>query len=197
MNIIKQFFINNSIEKSLLAGILIGLGVIINLQANNPILGSLLFSFGLLTIIEMQSLLFTGKIGFIVKDIKDLLPKSLIILIFNYIGIAITVCLYAIGNQNFIETISIAATAKFTKSIFTLFINGCFCGALIHFAVKNKKTILTIFAVMIFILIGAEHCIADFPYLLFSLSIINIIKLIAIIFGNSIGAILIERLCKE
>jgi len=197
MNIIKQFFINNSIEKSLLAGILIGLGVIINLQANNPILGSLLFSFGLLTIIEMQSLLFTGKIGFIVKDIKDLLPKSLIILIFNYIGITITVCLYAIGNQNFIETISIAATAKFTKSIFTLFINGCFCGALIHFAVKNKKTILTIFAVMIFILIGAEHCIADFPYLLFSLSIINIIKLIAIIFGNSIGAILIERLCKE
>lgn len=197
MNIIKQFFINNSIEKSLLAGILIGLGVIINLQANNPILGSLLFSFGLLTIIEMQSLLFTGKIGFIVKDIKDLLPKSLIILIFNYIGIAITVWLYAIGNQNFIETISIAATTKFTKSVFTLFVNGCFCGALIHFAVKNKKTILTIFAVMIFILIGAEHCIADFPYLLFSLSIINIVKLIAIIFGNSIGAILIERLCKE
>jgi len=49
---------------------------------------------------------------------------------------------------------------------------------------------------MIFILIGAEHCIADFPYLLFSLSPINILKFIAIIFGNSIGAILIERLNK-
>ena len=47
---------------------------------------------------------------------------------------------------------------------------------------------------MIFILIGAEHCIADFPYLLFNFSIINIIKFISIIIGNSIGAILIERL---
>ena len=172
------------------------MGVIINLQANNPILGSLLFSFGLLTIIEMQSLLFTGKIGFILENIKNSLPKFLFILIFNYIGIALTVGLYAIANQNFVEAISVAASAKFAKSIFTQFINGCFCGALIHFAVKNKKTILTIFAVMIFILIGAEHCIADFPYLLFNLSIINIIKLFGIILGNSLGAILIERLCK-
>ena len=77
---------------------------------------------------------------------------------------------------------------------FFKFINACFCGALIHFAVKNKVIIFTIFAIMIFILIGAEHCIADFPYLLFNFSIINIIKFISIIIGNSIGAILIERL---
>ena len=49
---------------------------------------------------------------------------------------------------------------------------------------------------MIFILIGAEHCVADFPYLLFNLSFMNIIKLFMIILGNSIGAILIERLSK-
>ena len=67
---------------------------------------------------------------------------------------------------------------------------------LIHFAVKNKQTIITIFSVMIFILIGAEHCVADFPYLLFNFSFINVIKLFAIIIGNSIGAILIERLSK-
>ena len=67
---------------------------------------------------------------------------------------------------------------------------------LIHFAVKNKVTILTVFAVMIFILIGAEHCIADFPYLLFNITPINILKFISIILGNSLGAILIERLSK-
>jgi formate/nitrite transporter FocA (FNT family) len=49
---------------------------------------------------------------------------------------------------------------------------------------------------MIFIIIGAEHCIADFPYLLFNLSPINILKFICIVIGNSLGAILIERLCK-
>jgi formate/nitrite transporter FocA (FNT family) len=49
---------------------------------------------------------------------------------------------------------------------------------------------------MIFILIGAEHCIADFPYLLFNLSPINVLKFAFIVLGNSIGAILIERLSK-
>ena len=55
MNIKKDTF-----KKSILAGILIGLGVIINLQSDNRIIGALLFSFGLLTIIEMHLLLFTG-----------------------------------------------------------------------------------------------------------------------------------------
>lgn len=58
---------NIIIKKSILAGILIGLGVIINLQSENPIIGALLFSFGLLTIIRMQLNLYTGKIGFLTK----------------------------------------------------------------------------------------------------------------------------------
>ena len=179
----------DTFKKSTLAGILIGLGVIINLQSDNRIIGALLFSFGLLTIIEMQLLLFTGKVGFRTKDLG-------LMLLFNFIGIAITVSLYAMANPNFQEVIMSAAMLKFSKSIITLFINACFCGALIHFAVKNKVKILTIFAIMIFILIGAEHCVADFPYLLFNLSWVNCGKLIAIIGGNSIGAIVIEELSK-
>ena len=183
------------IKKSLLAGILIGLGVIINTQATVPIIGPMLFSFGLLVIIEMKLNLYTGKIGFIQK-IKET-PFLLTVLIFNFIGIAATVGLYALANNGFIPLISAAAAAKFSKSILTLFINAIFCGMLIHFAVKNKIHIFTIFAIMIFILIGAEHCIADFPYLLFNFSLMNLLKFISIIIGNSIGSILIERLCKE
>lgn len=56
-----------NIKKSILAGILIGLGVIINLQSANPIIEALLFSFGLLTIINMQLNLYTGKIGYLNK----------------------------------------------------------------------------------------------------------------------------------
>ena len=183
-----------NIKKSILAGILIGLGVLINSQSDYPPLGALLFSFGLLTIIQMQLNLYTGKIGYFTQmhEWKFLIT----VLLFNCIGIAATIGLYALSNQNYPSIISAAAATKFAKPALTLFINACFCGALIHFAVKNKITILTIFAVMIFILIGAEHCIADFPYLLFNLSPINILKFIAIIFGNSIGAILIERLNK-
>lgn len=36
---------------AIVAGFLIGLGVVINTQAANPVLGAVLFSFGLLTII--------------------------------------------------------------------------------------------------------------------------------------------------
>lgn len=65
---------------------------------------------------------------------------------------------------------------------------------LIHFAVKNKYLPITILAVIIFILIKAEHCIADFPYLIFSFSSLNVLKFASIILGNSLGAIMIERL---
>ena len=182
---------DENIKKSILAGILIGLGVIINLKMENHALGSLLFSFGLLTIIFMKLNLYTGKIGFIKTNE---IPLLIVMLIFNFLGITTTVCLYSMGNTDFINTLSEAAVAKFSKSILVLFINACFCGALIHFAVKNKQTILTIFAIMIFILIGAEHCVADFPYFLFNISWLNLLKMISIILGNSLGAILIERL---
>lgn len=176
-------------KKSFLAGILIGLGVIVNTQMEYKPLGALLFSFGLVTIINMKLLLFTGKVGYLVNG---LLPM----LFFNLLGIAATVGLYAFSNPAYIDIISAAAAAKFSKNIITLFINAVFCGALIHFAVKNKNIVITIFAVVIFILIGAEHCIADFPYLIFNLSWMNTLKLIAIILGNSAGAIFIEELSK-
>ena len=180
--------------KSIIAGFLIGLGVIINTLTSSPVLGACLFSFGLLTIINMQLNLYTGKIGFFTntEELKNLIG----ILIFNLIGIELTIVIYGIGNQNFIDAIIPAANIKFSKDILTLFINACFCGALIHFAVKNKTTILTIFAIMIFILIGAEHCVADFAYFMFVPCGIHTIKFIAIILGNSLGAIIIERLCE-
>ena len=91
----------NIIKKSILAGILIGLGVIINLQSKMPAIGALLFSFGLLTIINMQLNLYTGKIGFFAEFNYSRFTTVIFlitILIFNCIGIAATVGLYALGN---------------------------------------------------------------------------------------------------
>ena len=173
--------------KSILAGILIGFGVIINVQSEYAPLGALLFSFGLLTIINMGLPLYTGRIGFLKGNLFE-------IIFWNFVGIALVVGFYIASNPDFSYLLAAAAASKFSKSLFTLTMNGVFCGALIHLAVKNKTTILTIFAVMIFILIGAEHCIADYPYLLALPSISNAIKLGGVVLGNSIGAILVERL---
>lgn len=175
------------------AGCLIGLGVIINTLAANPILGAFLFSFGLLTIIYMQLPLYTGQIGFIKeKKILDLFW----ILIFNFIGIFLITILKS-PDKNFIMTLQNKANIKFSKTILQMLTDGFLCGMLIHFAVKCKYYILTIMAVMIFILIGAEHCIADFPYLIFSFSLENCLKFFMVIMGNSLGAIFLENMLKK
>ena len=180
---------------AIIAGFLIGLGVIINTLTVNPILGAFLFSFGLLTIINLQIPLFTGQIGFIKqKNKKDLFN----ILIFNILGILFCIGLFGFKDSNFMNIITEKAILKFNKNFLQIFIDGFFCGTLIHFAVKCKKQlIITSMAVMIFILIGAEHCIADAPYLIMNFNLVNLLKFLLIIMGNSLGAIFIENTLKK
>ena len=176
------------------AGFLIGLGVVINTLAANSVLGAVLFSFGLLTIIQMRLPLYTGQIGFIKEKKKSDLIK---IFIFNFIGIIFVLLLKSISDSNFILILSEKATLKFNKDILSMFIDGFFCGTLIHFAVKCKQPILTIMAVTIFILTGSEHCIADLPYLLCVPSLLNLLKFFMVVMGNSLGAILLENMLKK
>ena len=174
-------------SNSIIAGILIGLGVIINTQTQPPVLGALLFSFGLLTIIELKLPLFTGRVGYM----EEGLPS---ILFFNLFGIATIIAFYFYANSDFVITLMQAATIKFSKTYVQMLFGGIFCGILIHFAVKCKIPYLTSMTVIIFILIGAEHCIADFPYFFMVISLENLFKFILVIIGNSIGAILTELL---
>ena len=182
----------NTVENfnSIAAGILIGLGVIINVQTENHYIGALLFSFGLLTIIHLKLPLYTGRIGFLDGHL-------LLILFFNFIGIAYVCIAYIFCKPEFIQIIHNAAIQKFSKPYFQMFFGGIFCGMLIHFAVKCKISYITCMAVIIFILIGAEHCVADFPYLLSVFSIENCIKLAWVTVGNSLGAIFIEGLIQN
>ena len=181
-------------KNAAIAGFLIGLGVIINTLAPNPILGAALFSFGLLTIIHMQLPLYTGQIGFITeKKISDLCW----ILIFNFIGIVFAVSLKIVPNDTFTLILQDKASIKFSKTLFQMFTDAFLCGTLIHFAVKCKQYIIIIMSVMIFILIGAEHCIADFPYLIFNFSFENCLKFLMVVMGNSAGAIFLENILKK
>ena len=183
-------------KQSFLAGILIGFGVIINVLTQPPVLGALLFSFGLLTIIQLQLPLYTGRIGFIKTQNNPLVE----ILIFNFLGIIFTICLYTLFlNHAFLELLVTAAGTKFAKSFIQMFVGGLFCGSLIHLAVKSKNPIITMGAIVLFILMGAEHCIADFPYYMFIAynNFSAVIKFILVIIGNSLGAIGTEWLLKD
>ena len=177
----------------MLAGVLIGIGVIINTTLTIPVLGALLFSFGLLVIIELKLPLFTGKIGFVLKGQKGLF----LIFLGNMFGIILTIVIQYCGNPDSLARLTSVAATKFSKDFGSMFCCGVMCGMLIHFAVKAKQFYTTIMAIMIFFLIGGEHCIADIPYFIFNISLINFLKLLVVVIGNSFGAICVEHLMME
>ena len=182
-----------TMAKSKLAGFLIGIGVIANITAANPVLGAFLFSLGLLAIMQLQLQLFTGKVGDLIYAKKEnkLLP---FIFLGNVIGIETAIICYACANPNFDAALQAASAAKFSKDYFQMLACGIFCGVLIHIAVKSKQFYITILSIMAFILIGAEHCIADIPYLVKSFSFVNLSKFGLVVLGNISGSLYAERL---
>ena len=178
------------IKQSILSGILVGIGVVINTLTSNQYVGAMLFSLALLVIIKCELKLYTGKIGyFSVASIKDLI----IMLIGNLIGVTIPF-LIALNKEGIYEQIFYISEIKFSNGYLELFLYGLMCGVLMFIAVHCKKPIITVFCIMTFILSGYEHCVADFPYLCINFNIGNLLKFICIILGNSLGSIAINRL---
>ena len=182
---------------SILSGILVGIGVIINVLSPNKYIGSMLFSLALLTIIDLQLQLFTGQIGFAI-DKKFTFIDYIFMLFGNLLGISVVVVsLFPfIGtNASYEQMIQIAAN-KFAHTHIQLLICGIMCGILMMIAVYCKNMIITIFCIMTFILSGYEHCIASFPFLVFAPSIVNLTKFLTIVVGNSIGSIITNMFIK-
>ncbi|MBQ9915268.1 MAG: formate/nitrite transporter family protein [Clostridia bacterium] len=174
------------ITRSVASGFLVGIGVVINTLAPNPIVGSMLFSVALLAIIKNQLLLYTGKIGFIKEvPIKDLA----IMYIGNLIGIIIPVFMVITQKEAAYAAMLQSSVNKFANGYLALLFYGMLCGVLMFLAVLSKDTVITVFCIMTFILSGYEHCIADFPYLLINFSWVNLLKFLCITLGNSLGSI--------
>lgn len=185
----------NSIKKSVFAGIMIGIGGVAYLSIPNHNLGALLFSFGLITIIARGYYLYTGMIGDVEFN-KLAIINIFVVLIGNIIGATIVGLLSNVCNLTCIDI----CQAKLSKDFITLFIQSCFCGALMYVGVSTTKRrdniVYAIFAVVIFILCGAEHCIANVFYLTASHCFTtDALKFICVnILGNTVGAITFYRL---
>lgn len=186
----------NLITKSILAGLLISLAGIVYLNCTDKIVGSLLFSLGLISVILLEANLFTGKIGYV--NSKRSILDSLLILVFNLVAAAIVGLIYRCCSD---------AAASITESKLLVFseswrltgLKSIGCGAAIYLAVegykKSKSLIPVILGVMVFILAGWNHCIADCFYMAAgSSSILAIPYLLVVIVGNSIGSLLIRGL---
>ena len=165
---------------AMLSGILIGCGCMIYMSSESNVVGSFLFSFGLITIVLRGYLLYTGKIGYVWdKEILKLIP---IILIGNLLGTTLLACF--VPETSALIAKSVALTEpKLVKSLWQIVFDG--------YKIKNNLLLL-IFPVMIFILCGWEHSIADMMYLgcagkLYTVEGMSFILLVAL--GNAIGAL--------
>ena len=180
--------------KSIYAGVMIAVGGTVYLSVENKLAGSLLFSFGLLTIVTQGFCLYTGKIGF-VRQIRDL-PDMVIIIVGNYIGTFLT-ALAVTGAGLPVSSLELA-DKKLDYHPGSILLLSMLCGVMMYLAIdnynKSKNIVFIIAPVMIFILSGFEHSIADMFY--FNLAGVHSLKsygyLIIMLVGNGIGAKLFD-----
>lgn len=178
------------LTKAIYAGFVIGIGGIIYLSVENRIIGSLLFSFGLLTIVTQEFYLYTGKIGFI-KEYKEL-PDMAVTICGNYIG-TMLIALLAKVSQLKIDS-SALVEKKLENNIWNVFFLSVLCGVMMYLAIdnygKNKNIVFIIAPVMIFILSGFEHSIANMFYfnLAGSFQLESFGYILVMLAGNGIGA---------
>ena len=180
-----------SLYKSILAPILIGFGVIVNLTLGTP-LGAILFAFGLLAVCLLRADLFTGKAGYIWRTQPIDLIKILVVnLLVGYLFGMIV----AVGFQ---ELIPLAAT-KIASWSFSLpfFIKSVFCGMIMYIAVDiyTKGNLMGIFfGIPLFILCGFQHCIANI--IILGMAMTFDYSILLAIVGNLIGSIIVNLLNK-
>lgn len=193
-----------------LSGILIGLGCIVYLSEMNDsrFFGALLFGLGLFTIIHFKLFLFTGKIGFVLDNKPKYLLDLLIGLIGNFIGaiflgliMRVTRMIDVIG-PNAINLVDAKEGDTWYSVLFLSFL----CGIMIYLAVKGHeicpypigKFAFVFFAIVIFILCGFEHCVANMFYYTVAgeVSWHAALGFLLMIVGNSAGSIFVNELYK-
>lgn len=197
--------------KGIYAGVLIGMGGVCFLAIDNKIVGSFLFSLGLLTVCMYQYNLYTGKVGYVINNKLTYIAELLISLLGNFIGAFLVGFLIRLTRFNsYIVKAQDLVDKKLNDNLLSIFILAIFCGILMYIAVNNFKTVkdsigkyIGIFlCVMAFILCGFEHCIANAFYFsiagVFSLKVL--LYILIMVLGNSVGSIvfaLYDKYVKE
>lgn len=194
--------------KSILAGIMIGIGGTIYLSLDNKTVGSILFAIGLFIIVVYSFNLYTGKIGYLINNFNKKYIRELIItLIGNFIGTFFVgfVLRYTRIYTSISDKAKGLVDIKLNDTLISILILSFFCGILMYLAVNTYKEVkdigkyLAVFlGVIVFILCGFEHCIANMYYFSVSStwSLNTLLYLLVMILGNSLGGILIP-LCNK
>jgi formate/nitrite transporter FocA (FNT family) len=201
---IKEYF--NTFILAVCAGMCIGVGGTVYLMCTSKLLGAVLFSVGLLTILVFGLKLFTGMTGYLFGEQSKL--KYLITLILVWSGNFMGTFLVGLAVRNtriavtIIQTAQTLVATKLEDSWYSLMILGVFCGLLMYIGVDSFKklqanygalrTLMPIICVTTFIIAGFEHCIANMFYCTVAgLSLKSVIMILVVTVGNILGSFII------
>lgn len=189
------------LNKSIYAGIMIGIAGTVYLALENKMLGSFLFSLGLLTICICGYNLYTGKIGYVLSNKLSYLWELLLTLIGNFLGTFLVGNLISLTRfKVYKESAKILVQTKLNDNLLSIFILAFFCGILMYLAVNNYKKGSDVIAkymniflgVMTFILCGFEHSVANMFYFsaanVWSFQVV--LYILVMVLGNSCGSII-------
>ena len=201
---IKEYF--NTFVLAVCAGMCIGVGGTVYLMCTSKLLGAVLFSIGLLTILVFGLKLFTGMSGYLWGEQNKLkyIITLFVVWVGNFIGTAITG--FAVRNTRLASVIVPAAQAvvntKLEDSWYSLILLGVFCGLLMYIGVDCFKksqdklstlsTLMPIICVTTFIIAGFEHCIADMFYCMAAgLTVESVWVILCVTIGNVVGSFIL------
>ena len=158
---------------AILAGMAISFGGVVFLSLDNKVLGALFFTVGLFMVCTFGLNLFTGKVCYIFQNDRQYLVNIPVIWLGNLVGAIIIGTIVRMtriaGNA---EKAAAMCEVKTGDSFLSLFILGILCDIFIYVGVEGYKNnpheagkyLALFFGVMVFILCGYEHCVADMFY---------------------------------
>ena len=194
---------------ALLAGMMIAIGGAVFLALDNKVLGALFFTVGLFTICTCGFNLYTGKICYVFDHDKSYALSLPVIWLGNLAGAVLVALLLSLTRQGpaFMEKAASMCEVKLNDSPLSIFVLAVFCDILIYVAVDGYKNnpheagryLALFFGVMVFILCGFEHCVANMFYFTMgqAWSVKTFLYLLIMTAGNSVGGVLIPLIRKK
>ena len=195
-----------------LAGVLLCVGCTVNMLTDSKIAGAFLFSLGLFAIITFKLSLYTGKAGYIAIKPPSYIGEVVITLFGNTAGTASGALLLNLTRYGtyLSKKASDIMETKISDSPLSIFILAVFCGVLMFTAVHGNKCnnekgnfigalFIVVLPVMVFILCGFNHCVADLAYFFISRCAQKLHALpyfLLVISGNAAGCMLIPAVKK-
>ncbi len=195
---------DNIYIKSILGGVMIGIGGMVFLSVGGGAVGAFLFSVGLLSILIFDFNLFTGKVCYVKWSFESIIDV-LYILSGNMLGALLMGDIVYYTRPDLAEFARKICEIKLSEG-WRVIILGALCNILIFLAVDAWKrfgfyaSFFVVLCVMVFILSGFEHSIANIFYMVCGCNDVPFSRvgpyLIMNVVGNSIGGIIFGLLSK-